>query len=183
VLIGLCGYAGCGKDTVADILVKRGFIKVAFADSLRDMAWNINPLVAADSYAGEALYYQDVINDLGYHGAKKVYPEVRRFLQRLGTDGLRKRDKEFWVKALFNKISYGVSLGENYVISDLRFPNEALAVKSFNGIVIRVRRNEINSDHLSETEIDNVEYDVEIENYGTIEELEQEVERKLGEYL
>lgn len=36
MILGLCGLAGAGKDTVADFLVKdHGFVKVAFADPLK----------------------------------------------------------------------------------------------------------------------------------------------------
>ena len=37
-LIGLCGFAGAGKDTVAKYLYeRRGYIKIAFADPLKDV--------------------------------------------------------------------------------------------------------------------------------------------------
>src|SRR5690554_6717539 len=36
MIIGIDGYAGAGKDTAADMLVKEGFTKVSFADSLRE---------------------------------------------------------------------------------------------------------------------------------------------------
>jgi broad-specificity NMP kinase len=36
MIIGICGLIGCGKGTVGDILVDQGFVKVSFADKLKD---------------------------------------------------------------------------------------------------------------------------------------------------
>ena len=35
MIIGLSGYARVGKDTAAEALMKRGFVRVAFADALK----------------------------------------------------------------------------------------------------------------------------------------------------
>jgi adenylate kinase family enzyme len=38
-VIGICGFIGCGKGTVGDILVEQyGFTKISFADRLKDTA-------------------------------------------------------------------------------------------------------------------------------------------------
>ena len=61
----------------------------------------------------------------------------------------------------------------NWIISDVRFPNEAKAVKDKNGILIRLNRNiGLESMHESETALDNYDdWDYIIENNGTIDEL------------
>ncbi len=38
ILIGVVGFMGSGKDTVADMLIDRGFIKDSFARTLKDAA-------------------------------------------------------------------------------------------------------------------------------------------------
>jgi len=72
----------------------------------------------------------------------------------------------------------------NWLITDMRFPNELEAVTSRKGLTIRVNRtyqglmNEINKstkEHPSETALDDVTFDYTIENNGTIEDLINEV--------
>lgn len=42
MIIGLCGVAGSGKDTAADVMVRNGpFVKVAFADPLKRIAFDV----------------------------------------------------------------------------------------------------------------------------------------------
>lgn len=98
---------------------------------------------------------------------------VREFLQKLGTDGLRKGlHTNVWVNALmadYKKIEYGDDeQGEypNWVITDTRFPNEAKAIKERGGIIIRVDRpgvKAINS-HPSEIGLDDWKFDHKIWN-------------------
>lgn len=64
----------------------------------------------------------------------------------------------------------------NWIITDMRFPNELKAVKNKNGITIRVNRvNLIENNHPSETSLDSATFDYVIDNNGTIEELIQKV--------
>jgi hypothetical protein len=49
VIIGLCGYAQSGKDTLAAYLTENWwFDRRAFADPIRDVLYNLNPLILAD---------------------------------------------------------------------------------------------------------------------------------------
>jgi hypothetical protein len=81
----------------------------------------------------------------------------------------------------------------NWIITDTRFPNEMEAVKDKGGITIRVNRPNpkgivddfINSEqnlHLSETALDNHEFDYVIDNSGNIEELIEKVKVMLQEF-
>ena len=82
MLIGLTGPPGCGKDTAADHLVKNhGFVRVAFADTIREVALTIDPY---DHF----FRLSDVINLIGWDRAKRQ-PEVRRLLQVIGTEAGR----------------------------------------------------------------------------------------------
>ena len=114
----------------------------------------------------------------------------RTFLQKLGTEAMRDGlHTNVWVNALFADykeefISKGIggfhdprpsykSIGfPNWIITDMRFPNEMEAVVKKNGITIRVNRPGISLlDHPSETSLDTAEFDYTIVNDSTIEDL------------
>ena len=72
----------------------------------------------------------------------------------------------------------------NWIITDVRFPNEASAIKQRDGIIIRVNSKRCNNTdkHPSETSLDDYEFDDVIRNDGTIEELIEQVRIVLQEY-
>lgn len=122
---------------------------------------------------------------------------VRELLQILGTDALRNNlHPDTWVNAL---MCYYIKSNDklirttedlleeweegeypNWIITDMRFPNEMQAVKANGGITIRVVRpddKKISLDlHPSETALDDAEFDYEIINDGTLEDLIEKVE-------
>ena len=94
---------------------------------------------------------------------------VRELLQGIG-QGLRDAiDFDIWVKILFANTE-GWS---NYIIADVRYPNEVYAIKKRNGVLIRIDRKGAGAgNHSSETALDDYkEWDVHIENNGSIEDL------------
>lgn len=128
---------------------------------------------------------------------------VREFLQKLGTEAMRDGlHTNVWVNALFAdyypvikeggfqrilKDPSGIPYGceneaefPNWIITDMRFPNEMEAVELRKGITIRVVRDngtraiDINP-HASETALDDAKFDYEIINDGTIEDLVEKV--------
>ncbi len=120
----------------------------------------------------------------------------REFLQKLGTEAMRDNlHKDVWVKALFADykkedddnllVDNGESILDlreypNWIITDCRFENEAEAVKSHGGILLRINRNGQNvfnilNGHPSETALDNYQFDYVIDNDGSIEELTEKV--------
>jgi hypothetical protein len=118
---------------------------------------------------------------------------VREMLQIIGTEAMRNTlHQDTWVNALMcyyipEESWLNVKLSEkpkliypNWIITDMRFPNEMQAVKANGGITIRVVRpsnKEISLDlHPSETALDDAEFDYEIVNDGTIEDLRDKVE-------
>lgn len=123
----------------------------------------------------------------------------RLLLQFIGTDCIRdKVHPNAWVNALFADYKYEIHRSEvstraagfidqhvypNWIITDMRFPNELEAVKSRGGITIRVNRpGLIESNHLSETSLDSATFDFVISNDKDIEHLINEV-RKILEKL
>lgn len=110
---------------------------------------------------------------------------VREFLQRLGTDGLRNNlCDNVWVNALMteykpkHEVEFSTtennsviptdftSIYPNWIITDCRFVNEAHAVKRKKGIVIRVDRPGVQpiNKHISETALDNWNFDYKVMN-------------------
>jgi hypothetical protein len=172
MLIGLSGYARSGKDTVADHLIKEfNFTKHSFAEPMKEAMYILNPKV---SYDYEDLDYQYVVDTYGIDDAKVRYPEVRRLLQVFGTEVGRKMfGEDFWVNIALNKIR-----SFHTVISDVRFPNEAEAIKAKGGVVWRVNRPNITpiTNHYSEVAMDDYSFDLTLINDSTIEELHKKVE-------
>lgn len=137
--------------------------------------------------------------------AYKIHSTYRELLQYIGTDLLRdKLHSDVWVNALMSKYYPKICSGvthcalagkpeiscnkcpeyPNWIITDVRFPNEAKAVKDRGGIIIRINRYDITGQgklnpHTSETALDDAEFDYTIDNHGTIEELIEKVREML----
>jgi len=93
-IIALSGFARSGKDEVAKILVEDcGFMRVAFADKLREVLYALDPICGHSYYdkSPDLITVQDVIDKYGWNGYKETEygQEIRRLLQRLGTEAGR----------------------------------------------------------------------------------------------
>jgi hypothetical protein len=176
----LSGYARTGKDEVANILVEEhGFKRIAFADKLRDMLYALNPIVQADfgfeferKWDGPAfIMLQEAIDTYGWSNYKESVfgTEIRRLLQRLGTEAGRKTMWDsIWIDAALKDIEGRV------VVTDGRFYNEFDAVRERGGVVWRIERPGIGAlnDHASETEaIDYPHFRNYIINDGSLDDL------------
>lgn len=187
MLIGITGLARHGKDSAANRLVERlGFTKLGFADAVREMAVAINPFVHTGQNRhftdGDTPFarYSDVLSAVGYETAKS-YSDVRRLLQRIGTEGGRGvLGADVWVGAMMRKLgslTSGLPIHENIVISDVRFENEADLIRGFGGFVLRVVRPNFDNGlpplHASESGVSTLAVDYEIEAGGFEELLEK----------
>ena len=131
--VGLCGAAGVGKDTLATHLVEAyGFARVAFADPVRDMALRIDPYVHTSTKT-ERL--SSLVGRVGWEAAKRDYTDVRRLLQRVGTDGVRTEAPDFWVDLA---LAAAAKAERPVVFTDMRFPNEAQAIACRGGFTLRI---------------------------------------------
>ena len=93
MIIGLSGYAQSGKDSVASILTsKYGFERVAFADAIRSILWEMNPIVKDSGFT-----VQTVVHAYGWDKAKVVFPEMRRLLQELGVSSRHTLGDQVWM--------------------------------------------------------------------------------------
>lgn len=148
----------------------------------------------------------DEWSSLQQSGRTKVWlpMTVRELLQKLGTEAMREGlHTNVWVNALMadykprpNKavaeflaaegLSQSMNAGQtelpNWIITDMRFPNEMEAIVEKGGITIRVvRPGTVTGTHPSETALDGHTMHYEIINDGTIEDLIEKVREILIE--
>lgn len=149
-LIGLAGYARVGKDTVGEILASdHGYQRRAFADKLRELAAEINPVLNPST--GET--YVDAIARHGYEGAKRLYPhELRRFLVALGAGARKVLGYDVWLDAALplkgdlppRELTWGSALDDRpTVVTDVRYLNEAKRIRQLGGVVWYIQRTDV----------------------------------------
>ena len=173
MIIGLCGAAGAGKNTVADILVEDyGFQAVSFADPIYRAVSEITGLPVArlqDRKCKETT--------IGWLGMSP-----RELLQSLGTDwGRRMVRKDIWVIAALNKVSEIKEAGGSAVITDVRFDNEATAIAMAGGEIWQVSRPNTPpvAKHESENGLSPELIDVVVSNDSSIASLRERVTREM----
>jgi hypothetical protein len=207
MIIGICGFIGSGKDTIADYLVNlHHFRRESFANTLKDavaavFGWDRMMLEGRTKQAREWREQVDL-----WWAERLGIPHLtpRWILQNWGTEVCRKGfHDDIWIASLENKLRAST---DDIVISDCRFPNEIRAIKNAGGRVVRVvrgaepewyeaaimanrgpggnlswavsrRQLELQGIHESETAWAGTEFDVIIDNNGTLEDLYQQVKR------
>jgi hypothetical protein len=171
--IGITGKIGSGKSTAASILRDCAFTERTFAEPLKSCA-----LAFGFSYSeiyGSQAEKSAVNTTWGISG--------REFLQKFGTEVCREQLPRIiptmnncWVKLATSNI-----VG-NIVWSDVRFPDEAAAIKELGGIIIEiVRPSNYQMFHTSETQ--QIQSDMTIDNSGTIDDLRNNLHIVLTNYL
>ncbi|QAY26946.1 deoxynucleoside monophosphate kinase [Streptomyces phage Shawty] len=177
--IGLIGRAQSGKDTVGARLRQRyGYQRVAFADPLKRAALNMDPYIPTGY--GVTVRLSALIADVGWDYAKVQYPEVRRILQHVGQT-VREIDPEFWVRAAVPAIEAAERLGLPVVVTDVRYENEARALRDRGFSMVRVTRpgTDVPNAHKSETELESWATALTIANTGTLDDLNNIVDSLL----
>ena len=141
MIIGVCGFIGSGKDTIADYLVNiHQFRRESFANTLKDavaqvFGWD------RDMLEGRTRQSREWREQVDPWWAKRLnMPNLtpRWILQYWGTEVCRRAfHDDIWIAALENKLR---NSQDDIVISDCRFPNEIKSIKAAGGIVVRVIR-------------------------------------------
>lgn len=160
-IIGLTGYKQSGKDTVCSILAK-------------GTSFNVKRLNFADALK------QEVADATGHpvEFIEKHKANFRHILQGWGTDYRRQLfgDNYWivkWIKAV-NNLEH--PLPALLVVTDVRFLNEAEAIRQMGGRIYRVFNPRCFSDgHASETELNQIVLDGSIDNSTNIANLQHEV--------
>lgn len=181
MIIGISGKMRSGKSTVAEMiqLMSNGNYKIcSFADKIKAMV-SIATGVDYDTIDERKNDY--LPKDFQY-GDMKTY---RHMLQKFGTDAIRNNlGEDFWINALFVDLDYA-----DIIVPDVRFLNEAEAIKKKKGLLIKVVNEHADSimleenTHVSETEMDGYkDFDIVIENNSTIDELLKQIEKTINKY-
>jgi len=171
MIIGLCGAAGSGKDTTANIL-KNYLTSVeilAFAKPLKDAAkilFNFTEEQLHDPISKEVV-------------DSRWNKSPREIFQWLGTQVLRNQiDKDFFIKHMEQRINQ--SDKDTIIITDIRFDNEAELIKNLGGIIIKIIRPNAtttkHNNHETEQGITmSLVDEIILNNHNTLEELSNKV--------
>lgn len=143
-IISFMGVVGGGKNHKARQLAESGYLHIDFKDALLDMCSDLVGYDVREDYNWfkthvvgikrpsnrllEAFCHTDT------HDLVARFPHMmigRRLLQRLGTEVMRKRDKDYWADRFIVAVKDAADKGEKDVVnSDCRFLNEVEAIKS-----------------------------------------------------
>lgn len=160
--------------------------KHAFADKLKECAAII---LGVDRAYFEDNLFKKQFTSIPLSNKEGEPMTNREFLQYFGTEVGRNIDKDLWVKSLINE--YTLRLSSNpyigldndgnaiyaydsifWIVPDVRFPNEADAIKKIGGTIIKINREGSGAgNHISEQLIDQIPFDYEINNNGSMKEL------------
>lgn len=201
MLIAFSGKKFAGKDTAAEILIKKhGFVRIGLADKLKDICSSVFQIPRVDmddpslkekpfaqnlTLSSEAL--ANLISTVHADGFEFELSEIteqviskfsgteitsiRDLLQTVGTDVFRNNVKD---DLWLCYIKRELERHHNLVITDARFKNERDYLRDIGATLILVTRpnNESSSSHISENQIgDSSEYDVLVSNDASIHNL------------
>ena len=173
-LIAFTGPAGAGKSTAADALVEDGWVRVKFADPLKNMV--------------RAFYRSCGIEDDAFiesriEGAYKEEPDPflkgrtpRHAMQTLGSEwGRDLIHPEIWIEAWRQRVLLMAHRDLDIVVDDCRFPNEADAVRNLGGRIVEItgRGKGLGKKHQSEAGIG--EPDMRISNTGDLAQFQHDI--------
>ena len=203
MIIGITGFIGSGKDTVANMFVERGCVHDSFAAPLKDVCSSIFGW-PREMLEGDTVESRDFREMPDMFWTKKLgVPNFtpRLALQLLGTEVLRNHfDQDIWLNSLEYRMRKMSESSPCVVVSDARFRNELDLIKNMGGVVIWVQRGELpewyetasqahsnvvcrkimttkyKDVHESEWNWAGYNVDYVINNNGTLEDLEKQVE-------
>lgn len=173
LIIGLCGNAGTGKDTAVQYMLDEGTVdslgkptyKMAFADPIREIA-------AIFGFTKEQMSDRTLKEtDDPFWGFSP-----RTFMQKVGTEMFRNNLREdIWIQLLIRRIQEKIAWNEKngfhkgiYFITDVRFPNEAQAIKDLGGYIVKIHRDGYSKTgenlHPSEKFVEQIAADLVVDN-------------------
>lgn len=168
MIIGICGKKRSGKDTIGKfIAASYGYRLDSFAAPIR-------------SFTCELLGISPSVLELVKEHPMSVIDgkSPRDLMQQLGTEFMRGNyGQDVWVRSLVGRIK------DNTVVTDIRFDNEAKAIKDLGGKVFHVVRDlkDSKDTHASEKGIDPNLVDIKVLNNSTLEALYKRVSHIMSE--
>jgi len=146
MIIGIVGYIGSGKDTVAQRIEYHGGVRDSFAAPLKDavsaiFGWDRKMLEGDTLESREFRETPDM-----FWSRKTGIPHFtpRLALQLMGTDVMRKHfHQDIWLDSLEYRIRAHHADAEITVVNDARFRNELELIKHMGGHVIWVQRGDL----------------------------------------
>ena len=204
MIVGITGFIGSGKDTVAKMLVEKGAVQDSFAAPLKDLCASVFGW-PRDMLQGDTVESRDFRETPDMYWTRKLGIDQftpRLALQLLGTEIMRTHfNQDIWLDSLEYRIRKNNPQDQIVVVSDCRFKNELDLIKQLDGIVIHVIRNDlpewyetavhankgsVPAKHTMETRFASVhasewkwvgyDFDYEISNSGTLQELQLQVD-------
>lgn len=187
MIIGISGKIGSGKDTFADLFITYMKHKHGIVFENKKFAYNLKKIVSV--LTGVSM--EDV---LSREGKLKYLPEwgmtIGEMQQKIGTEAIRNNiHQNAWVLSLFGTYKEN----EDYwIITDVRFKNEANIIKEKGGIIIRLNGDPLNSKsgdnrnmvHQSEIDLDDYDgFDYVYDNIPPISNLENFVKEVVTKLL
>jgi len=144
MIIGLTGFIGSGKDTVANMLCDVGATQESFASPLKDVCasvfgWERHML------EGDTIESRDFRETPDMFWTRKLGIDnftPRLALQLIGTDIMRNHfNSDIWISSMEYRLRKSNS--NIIVVSDARFQNELNLIKSMGGKVLTVVREDL----------------------------------------
>lgn len=165
---------------MADYLIGKGWVKFGMSDPLHQSMMKLNPIVDERPYVEEddryeefALTYRDATDEYGYTEAKARFPEYRRLLQVFGTEvGRDLFGANVWVDIMKRRAGASMEV-HNTIVTGIRFINEVEAIRELGGELWWVYRENgtPNSGHASENSVSATDFDIYIDNTGSLKDL------------
>lgn len=171
-LIGVAGRARSGKDEFTRGLVAQGYVRGAFADALKQ----VTALIADEQLVN---FTDDALKE-GYCPSLKM--TRRAALQKVGAGGREILHDGIWVERLLARVANN----PKFAISDVRYPNEAQAIRALGGIVVVIERPDNvgltgeAAAHSSEKPLPRELVDIYVNNDGTVEALHSQAALIVG---
>ena len=194
-IIGFAGMIGSGKNTAADHLIKKyGYVGLSFASTVKDCLavifhWDRDML---EGVTAESRQWRETVDPYWAKKLQIVDFSPRKAMKYIATDLFRNHfNDNIWIYSLEKKIQ---TIDSNIVITDCRFANEATMIRNVGGTLVRIARG---SDpdwygiarsypekmhqlyptiHASEYSWACIDFDLVIDNSGSIEDLTSQID-------
>lgn len=176
IIIGISGKKGSGKDTFASLLANELLGKLGLKVTLKAFADNLKKCCAIISNQHEWNFYSQ---DCKNKKAGFLSMTNRELMQKFG-DLTRQIDPDIWIKLALDINNVNTDV---LIITDVRFKNEAKAIKDKGGILIKIESDRPETDlHISEIDLDNYgKFDFEVINNKdtSLENLKEKIKNNI----